>query len=68
MFLQDADDAFDFEEDQVDEEEILSLLDSTKGMRNMVQAMEQDFLAEDREEAKEEEYDYFLEAHQDENL
>ena len=30
--------------------------------------MEQDFLADDREEAKDEEYDYFLEAHQDENL
>ena len=39
-------------------------------MRNMVQAMEQDndFLADQREEAKEEEYDYFLDAHQDENL
>jgi hypothetical protein len=47
----------------------LSLLDSTQGMRKMVQAMEQDnFDAEDREEAKEEEYDYFLDAHQDENL
>lgn len=30
--------------------------------------MEQDnFLADQREEAKEEEYDYFLDAHQDEN-
>jgi len=38
-------------------------------MNNMVKAMEQDnFLAEQREEAKEEEYDYFLDAHQDENL
>lgn len=63
IFLQD-DEAFEFED-----EEALNLLDSTKGMRNMVQAMEQDndFLADEREEAKEEEYDYFLDAHQDEN-
>ena len=40
MFLQD-DEVFEFEQ------EALNLLDSTKGMRNMVQAMEQDnFLAD----------------------
>lgn len=37
MFLQDNEDAIDFQENQAEEEkEILSLLDSTKGMRNMV--------------------------------
>ena len=40
MFLQD-DEVFEFEQ------EALNLLDSTKGMRNMVKAMEQDnFLAD----------------------
>ena len=60
LFLQDA---FEFEEGEEGGKEILSLLDSTKGMSQMVHAMEQD-----REEAKEEEYDYFLDAHKDENL
>lgn len=37
MFLQDNEDAIDFQENQAEEEkEILNLLDSTKGMRNMV--------------------------------
>lgn len=65
------------DEEATDHDKGENLLDSTKGMSKMARLMDQDkkrdeelkedHLAEDRDADKEEVYDYFLDAHKDEN-